>query len=61
MTETATLSLRETADYLGLSYSTVYRLAQSGEILPGVPALKFRTAYRVPRAKLYAAVEGGES
>ena len=39
------LSLKEAAAMLGVSYSTVYRMVQDGQI----EAYRIRTQYRIPR------------
>lgn len=56
--ETATFTLAEAAAYLGIHRNTAYKRAESGELMPGVPVLRIGSTYRVPRARLIAAVEG---
>ena len=59
-----TVSLTEAGNALGLSRWTVYELAKTGELAPGVPVLKFGPRLmRVPRMNLerYIATVTGES
>jgi excisionase family DNA binding protein len=44
------LSIRETADVLGVQYKTVYRLIRDGEL----PAAKIRSVYRIKYEDLLA-------
>lgn len=54
-----TMSVKEAAGHMGVSKSTVYEIAHtSGQIAPGIPILKIRGTYRIPRARLLAFVAG---
>lgn len=45
---TATLSVPEVARRIGVSKNTLYRsIYETGEVLPGVPAFKVRSSWRV--------------
>lgn len=59
--DTATVALMDAANFIGISRATAYRLAETGWLMDGVPVLRIATRYRVPRAKLLAAVEGEAS
>jgi len=50
------MSVRDAADYLGLSRNTVYRLVRSGEI----PARKFGNQWRISKAVLDEFLRGGK-
>lgn len=57
--DTPTVSLEQSAAYLGIGRNTAYTLARrDGELMPGVPVLRIASRWRVPRSKLIAAVEG---
>jgi len=51
------MSVRDAADYLGLSRNTVYRLVRSGEI----PAKKFGNQWRISKAVLDEFLRGGKT
>lgn len=42
------LSIKETAEYLGLEYKTIYRLVRAGEL----PAARFGGVYRIQYSDL---------
>lgn len=50
------MSIRDAADYLGLSRNTVYRLVRSGEI----PAKRFGNQWRISKAVLDKFLTEGE-
>lgn len=50
------MSVRDAADYLGLSRNTVYRLVRSGEI----PAKRFGNQWRISKAILDKFLTEGE-
>lgn len=53
--EGGTLSLRDLAEVLGVSYSTVYAMVRGGSI----PAVRVGRQYRVPRSALNQVLTAG--